>query len=65
MVTMPQEERYFQRRMATSYVTTVISTTLVLFLIGLLGLIFLHASKLADYVKENIGFSIMIREGVK
>jgi len=32
---------------------------------GLLGMILLHAQKLSDYVKENIGFSIMIREGVK
>ncbi|MEI6886069.1 MAG: permease-like cell division protein FtsX [Bacteroidota bacterium] len=62
---LPQEERYFQRRIATSYVTTMISTTLVLFLIGLIGLIFLHASKLSDYVKENIGFSIMIKDGVR
>ncbi|MCX6287908.1 MAG: permease-like cell division protein FtsX [Bacteroidetes bacterium] len=65
MALLPQEERYFQRRIATSYVTTLISTTLVLFLLGLIGLIFLHASKLSDYVKENIGFSIMIREGVR
>ena len=62
---LPQEERYFQRRLTTSYLTTVISTTLVLFLLGLIGLIFLHTKKLSDYVKENIGFSIMIREGVK
>jgi len=60
-----QEERYYQRRIATSYVTTVISITLVLFLLGLLGMFILHAKKLSDYVKENIGFSIMIREGVK
>ena len=65
MALLPQEERYFQRRIATSYVTTMISTTLVLFLLGLIGLIFLHASKLSDYVKENIGFSILIREGVR
>ena len=62
---IPQEERYYQRRIATSQVTSGISITLVLFLIGLLGLIMLHASKLSDYVKENIGFSIMIREGIK
>jgi cell division transport system permease protein len=62
---LQQEERYFQRRIATSYITTLISTTLVLFLMGLLGMIILHAHKLSDYVKENIGFSIMIREGVK
>jgi len=62
---LPQEDRYYQRRIATSYFTTVISITLVLFLMGLLGMIILHAKKLSDYVKENIGFSIMIREGIK
>jgi cell division transport system permease protein len=59
------EERYYRRRIATSQVTTVISITLVLFLLGFLGLIILHARTLSDYVRENIGFSIMIREGVK
>lgn len=62
---IPQEESYYQRRIATSQFTTIISITLVLFLMGLLGMILLHAQKLSDYVKENIGFSIMIREGVK
>lgn len=60
-----QEERYYQRRIATSQFTTIISITLVLFLLGLLGMIILHANKLSDYVKENIGFSIIMREGVR
>ena len=59
------EERYYRRRIATSRFTTIISITLVLFLLGLLGLIVLHARMLSDYVRENIGFSIMIHEGVK
>jgi cell division transport system permease protein len=59
------EERYYRRRIATSQITTVISITLVLFLMGLFGMIILHARILSDYVRENIGFSIMIREGVK
>jgi len=59
------EQSYQKRRLATSYVTTVISITLVLFMLGLLGMLVLHAKKLSDYVKENIGFSIMIKEGVK
>jgi cell division transport system permease protein len=59
------EERHYRRRIATSQFTTIISITLVLFLMGLLGLIILHARMLSDYVRENIGFSIMIREGVK
>lgn len=60
-----QEQRYYNRRIHTSYVTTVISITLVLFMMGLLGMIVLHAKKLSDYVKENIGFSIMIKDGVR
>ena len=60
-----REEKYYRRRIATSQITTSISITLVLFLMGLLGLIILHARMLSDYVRENIGFSIMIREGVK
>ena len=59
------EERYYRRRIATSQVTTIISITLVLFLMGLLGMILLHARMLSDYVRENIGFSITIRDGVK
>lgn len=60
-----QDDRYYQRRIATSQFTSVISITLVLFLLGFLGMIILHAHKLSDYVKENIGFSIMIREGIR
>ncbi|TSA30042.1 MAG: FtsX-like permease family protein [Bacteroidetes bacterium] len=62
---MYNEQSYQRRRLATSYVTTIISITLVLFMLGLLGVLILHAKKLSDYVKENIGFSIMIKEGVK
>ncbi len=58
-------EKYNRRKARTSYVTTVISITLVLFMLGLLGLLVLHAKKLSDYAKENIGFSIMIKEDIK
>jgi cell division transport system permease protein len=60
-----QEDKYYNRRIRTSHFSTVISITLVLFMLGLLGLLLLHTKKLSDYAKENIGFSIMIREGVK
>ena len=58
-------QKYYNRRIHTSYITTVISITLVLFMMGLLGMLVLHAKKLSDHVKENIGFSIMIKDGVK
>lgn len=60
-----QEEKYYRKRLQSSYITTVVSIALVLFMLGLLGLIILHAKKLSDYVKENIGFSIIMKDNVK
>jgi cell division transport system permease protein len=60
-----QEDKFYNRKIRTSHFSTVISITLVLFMLGLLGLLLLHTKKLSDYAKENIGFSIMIKEGVK
>ncbi|HNW76264.1 MAG TPA: permease-like cell division protein FtsX [Bacteroidales bacterium] len=60
-----REEISSRRRLGTSYVTTVISITLVLFMLGLLGMIILHTRKISNYVKENIGFSIILKDGVK
>lgn len=59
------QDKYARRRYQSSYFSTVISISLVLFMLGLLGLIVLHAKKLSDYVKENIGFSIILKDNVK
>ncbi len=59
------EDKFSRRRLHTSTATTIISISLVLFMLGLLGLILLHAQKLSDYVRENIGFSVIIKEEVK
>ena len=59
------EEKNYRKRLHSSYITTVVSVSLVLFMLGLLGLIILHAKKLSDYVKENIGFSIIMKDNVK
>ncbi|MDA3867627.1 MAG: permease-like cell division protein FtsX [Salinivirgaceae bacterium] len=61
----PKEEKASKRRLRTSYITTVVSITLVLFILGLMGLLVLNAKKLSDYVRENIGFSIILKDEVK
>ena len=48
-----QEEKYARRRLQGSYITTVVSISLVLFMLGLLGLVILHTKKLSDYVKST------------
>ena len=51
-------------RLRASYVTSIISIMLVLFMLGLLGMIILHGKKLSDYVRENISISLMLKEDV-
>tara|TARA_B110000438_G_C15740124_1_gene618084 strand:- start:70 stop:879 length:810 start_codon:yes stop_codon:yes gene_type:complete len=39
--------------------------SLVLFVLGILGFLLLNATRLSNHVKQNIGFSVMIKEGMK
>lgn len=48
-----------------SRLTSVISIALVLFLMGLICLIGLLGNKLSVYVKENLSFSIVLKDNVK
>jgi cell division transport system permease protein len=60
-----KEANITKRRLRSSYFTSIISISLVLFLLGLLGLLVLNAKRLSDYVKENIGFAVILKENVK
>lgn len=59
------EEKYYRRRLNTSYITSVISITLVLFTLGFLGLIVINATSLSKYIKENIGFEIIMKQDAR
>lgn len=59
------EDKYSKRRLKTSYLSTIVGITLVLYMLGLLGLIIMHAKKISDYVKENIGFTVFLIDDVK
>lgn len=63
---MQQETEKSNRRQLTgSYITSVASIMLVLFMLGLLGLLVLHAQKLSEHIRENIGFEIIMKAEVK
>jgi cell division transport system permease protein len=51
---------YSTTRLTGSYLTLVISVSLVLFLLGLLGLIIINARELSDYFRESLSFSVML-----
>lgn len=59
------ENKHSKRRLRSSYLTTIISISLVLFMLGMLGLIILNAQQISNHVKENIGFSIILNKGIK
>ncbi len=58
------EQQRPKPKVRTTYISTIISTSLVLFLLGLLAMILLNAKTLSDYVKQNIGVSLYLKEDV-
>ncbi|RMG80335.1 MAG: FtsX-like permease family protein [Bacteroidetes bacterium] len=60
-----QEEKYAKKRLRSAYITTVVSISLVLYLLGIVALIVLNAKNLSDHIKENIGFNIILKDSAK
>ena len=52
-------------KLKSSSMSIVISMSLVLFVLGIFGFLLINANRLSNHVKQNIGFSVMIKEGVK
>lgn len=58
-------EKYQKSRLISSYFSVVLSTTLVLFLLGILGLLVLNTKKVADYYKEKIALTVYLKDSAK
>lgn len=58
-------ENYQKRKLISSYFSVVLSIALVLFLLGILGLLVLNTQKMADRSKEQITISIFLKENAK
>jgi cell division transport system permease protein len=58
-------ERYQKRRLISSYFSVVLSIALVLFLLGILGLLVLNAKKVADLFKEQVTVTIYLKDNAK
>ena len=57
--------RKLKRRLFKSYLTTTISITLVLFLVGLMSILLLNAERLSEYVREHVGFTLMLEDNAR
>ena len=60
-----KESEYSKARLRSSYLTLVVSVSLVLFLLGVLGLVLINARELSDYLRESLSFSIMLDDEAK
>ncbi|TAL64906.1 MAG: FtsX-like permease family protein [Bacteroidetes bacterium] len=60
-----KENGLSKTRLRSSYLTLVISVSLVLFLLGVLGFVLINARELADYFRESLSFSVMLDDDAK
>ena len=52
-------------RLRSSYISLVVSVSLVLFLLGILGLVLINAKELSDYYRESLSFSVVLKDDVR
>jgi cell division transport system permease protein len=62
---MPSKfESYQKRRLASSYISVVISIALVLFMVGMLGLVLLKSTLVSNRVKEKVAITLFLKDKV-
>ncbi len=60
-----KENRTYSRRIRSSVLTSIISISLVLLLLGLVGLLLINGRNIRKQVLESIGFSVILKENIK
>lgn len=59
------QERHIKRKLRTSSLSTMLSISLVLLMLGSMGFIYLNTQRLTNYIKENVGFTLILQENIK
>ena len=57
-------DSYQKRRLKSSYFSVVISIALVLFMVGVLGLVVLKSTFVANRVKEKVAITLFLKDDV-
>jgi cell division transport system permease protein len=60
-----KESRTYIRRIRSSYFTSIISISLVLLLLGVVGLLLINGRNIRKQVMESIGFNVILKENVR
>ena len=59
-----KDNKIMRRRLANAYLSSVISISLVLLLVGVASMLLVNAKSVSDYFKENMQISIMMKQEV-
>lgn len=54
-----------KKRFLNSWITSLVNITLILVLLGMLSMVLINARRLSEYVREQIGFTLVLKEGLK
>lgn len=58
------ENKIMRRRLMNAYLSSVISISLVLLLVGVASMLLVNAKSVSDYFKENMQVSVLMRQNV-
>ena len=58
-------DKYQKRRLRSSYLSVIVSIALVLFLVGLLGLIVLKTNSITKHFKEKVAITVFLKDNAK
>lgn len=57
-------DNYQKRRLQSSYISVIVSIALVLFMVGILGLILLKSNNVANHFKEKVAITLFLKDDV-
>ena len=64
IMSVSDNNKIMRRRLANAYLSSVISISLVLLLVGIASMLLVNAKSVSDYFKENMQVSVMMKQNV-
>ena len=60
-----KKPKKIKKRLLNAWITSLVNITLILFLVGILSLMLINARQLSEYVREQIGFTLVLKDDLK
>lgn len=60
-----KKPKKIKKRLLNAWITSLVNITLILVLVGILSLVLINARQLSEYVREQIGFTLVLKDNLK